>query len=1753
MAVEIRSWFLKELDVDVPVLKILGGASIGDLISIALEKLPEKLVPNLGKGGENPSSSSKTNIPAPESRPPAKVANPITKFKASKTASKQPSQELGADPKASKTASKQLSQGAGTGPKPFKTPLNQPPQNVAVHTKPSKTPFSQPSQEPATGLGGKADLVSAFMGIESAEENPGVEFAPQASKANLSASQTKSSSEAGIWTPPDRATSSTSSVPALEQSHDASVFPKLSVGDQLSQDLSSLTFTKLVSSAVENAIPGQDVGYRTPDQNSIGCNERPAFERTTSMSFGQTRFWFLKHLLKDQTTFNITCSIRLKGTLRIDDLAAAVRTVGQRHEALRTCFFTDENDQPIQAVLQTPVLHLERKRIADEIEIAEEYKRMKEHVFDLEHGETMRILLLSQSPTSHQIIIAYHHINMDGLSLEILLADVQKAYNRETLSSSVLQYPDFALRQKREYSEGNWKSEMIFWRSEFPDFPPPLPLLPLARRSSRPALTKYAFHSMQFTVDAALALRIRETCRKLKATPFHFYLAAYKILLVRFLNVDDLCIGIADGNRNDSDMLESIGFYLNLLPLRFRSSSMPTFGEALKEARAKAYSALSNSRVPFDVLLNDLGVPRSATHNPLFQVFLNYRQGVQANRTFCDCESDGLEFESGRTAYDLNLDVIDYADGDSTVMLMVQKELYTLHDAEVLSKCYLNLLEAFSRNPALRIERVALYSAADVEQAIELGRGPIFPSRWPETIAHRVDTMVGKYGNKLAIKDGLGNRLTYSEMATRANTIAAALDAAQIGSGSRVGVFQEPSAHWVCSLLAIMRIGAIYLPLDPRSTTGRLAAIVKDCQPIAILVHSTTVKEAPALNSQAKLINISSLPMGSINAIPNRAEPEAPAAIIYTSGSTGVPKGIVLKHSSLRNNTEWATQLFNFNLDAVLQQSSFSFDMSLSQILIGIANGGSLYIASQSARGDPIALAKIIASEGISFTQATPSEYTSWLQHGGSQLLQSSSWRIAISGGEQITQVLKKEFQALGKPDLRLFNGYGPTEITFTSNSLELPYQNHSNESEERVPGGFTWPTYSVRIVDENLNAVPVGIPGEILIGGAGVAWGYLNNQELTAQRFIPDEFASAEYRSNGWTTMHRTGDRGRLRRDGALMIEGRIQGDTQIKLRGQRIELRDIESTILQAANGALVEAVVSLRSYSEESQFLVAHVEFSPSYPADDRDRFLRQLIPSLPLPQYMRPAMVIPLDHIPMNSSLKLDRLAIGALPLPQFSQQKPQSVELNDTEVQLIQLWGEVIPRDVANHHNLSSDSDFFNVGGSSLLLVNLRTLIQKQFDVDLPLVRLFEASTLGGMAALLGNNQEMPKSNLIDWDSEIQPSSDLSQMDLPPSKTTQLAGQPKVIVLTGATGFVGKAILRHLLEDDNIKEVHCIAVRQSSNRLAVLSSRKLVVHTGDLTLPRFGLSGKDASTIFGAADAIIHNGADVSFLKTFHSLKQANVESTKELIRMSLPHRIPFHYISSASVAHLSGRAEFEEISAAEYRPPEDGSDGYTATKWVCERYLEKVSEQFSMPVWIHRPSSVTGEDAPALDIMTNLLNFSRLMKAVPLSTSWHGYFDFISVDLVAQSIVREVCDHKEPSMSRITFLHHSGELEIPVPVMKDYLEREAGAKFETLPLSQWAVEAKRFGLDDMVAAYLSTVDGVTQPIIFPRLLRRGPPLRGSPASQSLITQEEAGIQRHLRVSRLCPSRYRGSFTNLYRTLYLVNELFLCHLPEYTSF
>ena len=916
--------------------------------------------------------------------------------------------------------------------------------------------------------------------------------------------------------------------------------------------------------------------------------------------------------------------------------------------------------------------------------------------------------------------------------------------------------------------------------------------------------------------------------------------------------------------------------------------------------------------------------------------------------------------------------------------------------------------------------------------------------------------------DSIALKDGVGNSYTYAAMTKRVDAVASALAAGGVKEGSLVAAFQEPTADWIISLQAIWKVGGVYVPLELRNGLTRLAMIVADAKPDAILCHAATFADVPELNpGSASIVNVADV-ADIEKTIATVAKPQSPAMVLYSSGTTGTPKGIVIPHYALRNFIEVSGERYGIGEEIILQQTAYSFDLAISEVLFGLGNGGTLYVASVTQRMDPVEITNIIASENITFTVATPSEYSAWIRFGA-ETLANSKWNKAVTAGEAFTTELTLKFRSLKKSDLKLINFYGPAEITISCHAGVIDYN-----SDDPITIGHTLPNYQCYIMDRNLEPVPIGVSGEIVIGGVGVTMGYFNNEKLTNKQFIANTYApTAE-----WPNLYRTGDQGRQLPDGSVLYEGRIAGDSQIKLRGIRIELNDIEATIVKASEGTIYKAVASVRG-DRDSEFIVAHAEFAGAFPEDQMDQYLTGLLARLPLPKYMCPAMIIPLEAIPLNTHAKIDRRAVNAIPLP-FPQSADDSDDvLTQTELELKAVWENVISKDIAETVSIGPNTDFFRIGGNSLLLVRVQASIREVFDVVVPVTVMFEATTLRAMSAKVDAATSVA---VINWDRETSLDEGLFKVPSTPSKAPSTGLN---VLLTGSTGYLGRHLLKQLSNDERVARIHSVAVRKDNPkdmpRDVLKQSAKITAYDGNLALPMFGLSEPTWTKLGNTVDVIIHSGCDRSMSDYYQVLRAGNFGSTKELTKLAFGRQIPIHYISGNGVLDLPNAPKTGSVAAA--RPPTNGSNGYIASKWVSEAYLENVHRELGLPVHIHRVvSAPEANQRPTPAVLKEFSDIAIKMNAMPDRSRWNGSFDVIYAPTLAKSI----CDSAIDSDADVpAFIHYEAEARLKMEEVEEYLDDRDNrrAQMDVLATHLWAGAAKKLGLEYHLASQNLVVGG----------------------------------------------------------------------------
>ncbi|KAH7176829.1 lovastatin nonaketide synthase [Dactylonectria macrodidyma] len=1422
------------------------------------------------------------------------------------------------------------------------------------------------------------------------------------------------------------------------------------------------------------------------------------YERTGQLSFAQGGIHFMHSILDNPTAFNVTARYKIKGLLNVTRLSGAIEKALRRHEAFRTCFVAEPGSPRVKQRVASSLdlrrlVHVMSNSYDAEMHTKIAFDTVAGREYSLAVGETFRAVLVAHEPEWHTLIVGFHLIASDALSFSIFLDHVALAYQMSSLGSSPHTFLDFSRQQHEDVEAGRMEHSVSYWKRQLDPTPTLLPLLSVAQVTRRQSLRWHGNHVIERELGSDLVERITQVSQEHGVSPMQLYLVSMQVLLFKLAEIEDICIGVTNNGRGGTDgFSDVVGHFANILPMRFKLWRGKTFEELIKDTQHTVLNALDNAQVPFEVLLDRLGIERSSVSTPLFQVAFNYRLGSIGQRPLGNCTMSLEEYTDVVTPYDLTINVTKTTAGGNLVACITNDNLYSLSATEFIMNALIGLVRSITLDQATVVGNCTLFSDAQIQQAISLGRGPEVHHPWPSTLTERLQEVVCLFPDSVAIKYE-GYSLTYTELSHRARSNAVSLLKSGVESGSRVAVLCEPSIDVHVAMLAILQIGAVYMPLDISLPPVRRHAMISEAHPRLLLYHDDTATAALESGDQSgtQLLNLSAVDESTLgqNHNPPYSRPTAnqESFLLFTSGSTGTPKGIRLCQRGIMNYAASKSTTLGLGQAKVLQQTRAGFDMAIAQAFNAFVNGGTLIVAPSKARGDPDMISRLMVEEAVELTLCTPSEYTMLSAYAVDNLRKCNSWRHACSGGEAVSPGLVNALRRLELPDLTLTDCYGPTEVSCATTFQRIPLHadvgaSHPRGSHgEAVSVGKAIPNTSLYILsDDGANALPLGMPGEIYVGGCGLAMGYLDTNSDRG-KFVPDPFATPDYLAQGYNVMYKTGDKGLLLPAGSLKFLGRTDsGATVVKLRGLRIDLTEVAGAILEAApEGWLADAVVTMRG---QPQYLVCHVVFAPARYLDQTQ--LDDLLEQVHLPQYMVPSIILSLPHFPTTPNGKVDRAALQALKIAPRNGETDGEESLTVPEGELRVVWLKILG-EVASAVKIGPKSDFFTVGGSSLLLVHLQNALKEKFGVSLPLQELYQTTILRSMAAAVHTQRGQLAGEEINWNSETAIPEYILEAGWSSAPFPNPRKHQYEVLLTGSTTFLGAEILGQLVANEDINKIHCIAIPgDESDQLISKGNGKVQVYPGSIQSPNLGLSAKDMSFLRSTIDQIIHAATQGHCMNNYSSVKQGLHVSTQSLVSLiALPRRIPFHFVSAPRVVLLSGRVEGEPVSMASFYPPTDGSQGVTAAKWASECFLENMARDMRLPVVIHRHCALVGEQAPADEVMNAVVRFSIITKKVPDLAGAKGFFDFQDV----QTVATEIANHPLASPGDVQFCHHSGNARVPFDQLAMRLQEVYGVDFEVVAPSEWLESAAASGMGDLLVIHLKANFESGQPMVFPYL------------------------------------------------------------------
>lgn len=1072
-------------------------------------------------------------------------------------------------------------------------------------------------------------------------------------------------------------------------------------------------------------------------QSACPALQRAERPEKIPLSFAQRRLWFLHCLEGPSPTYNIPVAVRLSGELDQGLLKAALYDLVCRHESLRT-IFPESQGTSYQHILDAdracPELHvteIAEKELSDRLAEAVRYS------FDLAAEPAFRAELFVIGPDEYVLLLLVHHIVGDGWSLTPLTRDLGTAYAARCHGRSpewaplAVQYADYALWQQELLGNEDDPNSLIagqlaFWKETLKNLPDQLEL---PTDYSRPAEPSHDGDTIHFRIEPEFHKRLQELARANRVSLFMVLQSGLAALLTRLGAGTDIPIGSPIAGRNDDALGDLVGLFINTLVLRTDTSGDPSFRELLDRVREVNLAAYDNQDLPFERLVEVLNPARSRATHPLFQIMLAFQNTPDAELHLPDMESSLRINSVGSAKFDLTLEISEdrLADGTPNGMeglLEYSTDLFKRETAQALADRLMRLLEAAESDPDEQIGNLDILApeehssmVTDWQSVSEKIPHACLPEQFEKQAALRPDAIAVVYENQ---------ELSYAELNERANRLARMMISEGVGPEQFVALALPRSLEMAVGLLAVLKAGAAYLPLDPDYPADRIAFMLKDAQPAFIMTNTKAANHIPPVENVPKIVLDDPELAEKLNTYPagnpknkDRTQPLSPlntAYVIYTSGSTGVPKGVMIPHQNVTRLFAATEHWFRFSSgDIWTMFHSYAFDFSVWEIWGPLLHGGRLVIVPHHVSRSPEAFLRLLVKEGVTVLNQTPSAFYQFMQAEREQpdLGQALSLRYVIFGGEAL-ELSRLEDWYNRHPENRpqLINMYGITETTVHVSYIELDRSMAALRANSLIGCGI--PDLGVYVLDERLQPVPPGVAGELYVSGAGLARGYLGRPGLTSERFIADPFGPPG------TRMYRTGDVARLRADGSLDYVGRA--DHQVKIRGFRIELGEIEAALVQ--HPQLEDAAVIVREDQPGDKRLAAYV--IPSEETFDTAELRRYAAERLP--DYMVPAAFVTMKELPLTPNGKLDR---KALPAPDFAAAVTGRGPRTPQEEILCDLFMEVLhlPR-------VGIDDRFFDLGGHSLLAVQLMSRIREALGVELSIGNLFEAPTVAGLAERL---------------------------------------------------------------------------------------------------------------------------------------------------------------------------------------------------------------------------------------------------------------------------------------------------------------------------------------------------------------------------------------------------------------------------------
>ncbi len=1299
-----------------------------------------------------------------------------------------------------------------------------------------------------------------------------------------------------------------------------------------------------LSSIFEHPTPRSLAAFLQSDVNkAVAAIPRAEPAEVYPATLSQQQLFLLHRMQGIGTAYNIPLCLCLHGRLDRARLSEALQTLVQRHEALRTAF-EFQNGRCVQRIVDNTFLKLdfEHSSSPDIQKFAQGFVRP----FDLENPPLMRTKLISHDSGTHWLLLDFHHIVCDGVSVGILLQELMDLYAGNKLDPLPIQHKDFAAWEAGRLEESRRRHEQ-FWFDLFAS--PPESELPTDKpRSNQTSFAGDLYHHL---LDGDLAQSLRALARQYGATLHQVFLAGLAVLTGRWADQEDICLGTSMSGRERRETTHLVGMFVRTLPTRLEPTQDKSFAHLLAEARQQMQNIQEHAEYPISSLYEKLGLNRGPGRHPLFDVnFVMRNTGLKTSFQTGDIQAE-LDYLPTHTAkFDLSFAAQEH--GDSLALEVdFRTDLYQRDTVARMVGHLLRILSAVAKDPEQPLSEISMLGPEERSTLLtKFNPRPTPAPDWP-TVCQAITARAAQHPDHPAVVAENAS-LTYRELDRLANRVAQSIIASspslenwdrQPGQPDQpiVAVMADRTTWPVVGMLGALKAGAAYVGLDVNYPQERKAFILEDTQAPCLL--GTAEQLADIDFSGARIALDRDLP--AMDTDPGLARGGQDLAyVIFTSGSTGQPKGVLVEHHSMVNFIDWYATHHCITPDSACAAfAAFSFDVSVVQIFAPLVSGATLHVIPEQLRRSPPDLDAYFGQNQVSHVHF-PTQFAEQFM----RMCAGRTLKYMIVGGDRLKSFLPGDY--------RLTNEYGPSETTMACLSYDLP------EAMDNPPVGSPVANTRVYILDSSGRLCPLGVPGEICVAGSGVARGYLNREELTAERFVADPFMSGG-------RMFRTGDRGRWRGDGNVDFIGRM--DFQVKIRGYRVEPGEIELRIKDT--GLVQDCVVVALEEPGGNKALAA---YCVSHTDLDVDRLKQEL--KKVLPEYMLPSYMLQLENMPLNPNGKVDR---GKLPRPEISSSRSGPLApRNAKERHISQAWTAVL-----GHEGFGLFNSFFEVGGDSLKAIALLAELSETYDISASDIfaqtsiaeqaEHFQEAEIGRSTRLL-KLKELATSGAADDAVQAEEERYVQARAKDSDLDTKSLSAPKHVLLTGATGTLGIYLLRQLLQETSAHITALIRAKDNNSAFQRLAEHfrerfgldlnreggeRLQVVSADLSRPDLGLDPQRLKTLETDVDAILHSAALTSHYGDWKTFEAANIHSTANLAEFAIRGQAKtMHHISTTSVAHgrVTNRSQvlFTEFDLDLGQEP---GNLYARSKLEAEKLLQSRQEEYGLKVNIYRAGNIT--------------------------------------------------------------------------------------------------------------------------------------------------------------------------------------------------